>query len=799
MRKRIQGPWHLPLWVYFLLAAVLMVNVFYIKARLQTPVDGIGSKGIGNQCVIATIRYGSPAWTAKLQTGDIILKIGNEQVPGANHFYLLGIYNSGDQVVYQVERNGKLLTFPVTLKSFWSQHPLFYYFLYFIILFVCFTSIYILRKKPDDRSARIFVLYLLLFAIAQNTRFLFLKETYAAIANVAFILSFNLMGVVLLNFHLLFPDQSRVKNYLRSILNVLYGAGFLIGLTLSLVLVLRNKGIEFASPFEFRVLSILSIRWMGFTLVLALTVAMYRYLTIHSTLVRKQLQLIITGSVFGLLTPLLFSVYPAFVWHLEQEHHLLAILEFTNAAGSYIMITMICIAIFRYKIWEIESFFKTVVSYGIVTFIILLLYYSILYIIDLSAINQSRPLHFIILAISVSSFLLLRERVQMAVDRFFHREVYDSASVVTHFEESLAGIYQADKLEAAICQCLDSILHVSFISLYRKTGEKLYQKVYCTANSDHKAKEENSIEADDHLEHQLKKTTVYSVEELQISTAKKVKIRGELLVPLTRDKETFGFFLMGHKLSSKSYSMQDIRLLTLLSKRVIALFHTAALHLINIEKQLMIEHERMRIAEDMHDEVGATLTRISILSNLAERQADVAPHIARSLNQISGSAYRAIEEMNQIIWALNSKNDSLQGLMAYIRHFIIEFLEPTTILCHIKYPESIPPLKLSIETRRNLYLVTREAVQNVVKHAGATAFEYSLEISQHEFMIKMTDNGKGFDPGSNTTGGNGLRNMAKRMADTKATFTLNSSPGHGTEIILNIPCLWNGLAENTTT
>ena len=145
----------------------------------------------------------------------------------------------------------------------------------------------------------------------------------------------------------------------------------------------------------------------------------------------------------------------------------------------------------------------------------------------------------------------------------------------------------------------------------------------------------------------------------------------ELIVPLVKEDQPYGFFLCGQKKSEKSYSMQDIRVLSLIAKRVIALFQTAQLYQKDLDRQLMLERERARISQDMHDDVGASLTRISILSDLAKNKTEVAGETKQWLGQISDTSRDVMEEMNQIIWALNPKNDTLEGLIAYIRRFAI--------------------------------------------------------------------------------------------------------------------------------
>jgi signal transduction histidine kinase len=184
----------------------------------------------------------------------------------------------------------------------------------------------------------------------------------------------------------------------------------------------------------------------------------------------------------------------------------------------------------------------------------------------------------------------------------------------------------------------------------------------------------------------------------------------------------------------------------------------------------------------MHDDVGASLTRISILSELAKNRPEVQGETRQWLSQISDTSRNVMEEMSQIIWALNPKNDTLEGLVAYIRRFANEYLEPTEIRCSFNFPSELPARALSVEVRRNIYLVFREALHNVVKHSGAKRVDLRLKVEDLRLKIVIKDDGKGFDPDKLELPGNGLVNMKKRMKDIGGEMVIRSEVGAGTEI-----------------
>jgi signal transduction histidine kinase len=404
----------------------------------------------------------------------------------------------------------------------------------------------------------------------------------------------------------------------------------------------------------------------------------------------------------------------------------------------------------------------------------------LIFVVNQFAINENNLTRFLILAFSVIIFLVLRDRFQGLIDLIFHRESYDSATVVANFEEKLAGIYRTDELKAKIVQGLDEIFHFKCFMLNLKNSNQKYQPEYAIGLDHYKFDEE--LEPAAEFEKKLRKTKVFSPGELEQKLPGAEAVNAELIVPLVKEDQPFGFFLCGQKKSEKTYSLQDIRVLSLIAKRVIALFHTATLYQKDLDRQLMLERERARISQDMHDDVGASLTRISILSDLAKNKIEVAGETKQWLGQISDTSRDVMEEMNQIIWALNPKNDTIEGLIAYIRRFAFEYLEPTNIDCTFDLPEILPNKSLTVEVRRNVYLVVRESLHNVVKHSGASKIWISMKMNEHDFKIAIKDDGKGFDPVNLKFPGNGLTNMRKRMKDIGGDFKITSLSGKGTEI-----------------
>lgn len=204
---------------------------------------------------------------------------------------------------------------------------------------------------------------------------------------------------------------------------------------------------------------------------------------------------------------------------------------------------------------------------------------------------------------------------------------------------------------------------------------------------------------------------------------------------------------------------------------------------LKLEKEQAVDQERARISSDMHDDLGSGLSTIRLLSEIAKRKIKDTGQ-TKEIERISEAAGELVDKMSEIIWAMNSSNDSLANLIAYMRSFAADFLEHAHITHHFVIPDTIPNIKLSGGTRRNIYLAVKESLHNVVKHAQAT--EVTIEINMQKNMtIRIKDNGKGFDPEKVRLFGNGLKNIQKRMEVVGGQAEIFSQ--NGTTVLLDIP------------
>jgi len=187
------------------------------------------------------------------------------------------------------------------------------------------------------------------------------------------------------------------------------------------------------------------------------------------------------------------------------------------------------------------------------------------------------------------------------------------------------------------------------------------------------------------------------------------------------------------------------------------------------------QEERNRISADMHDDLGAGMTTIRLYSELAK--AKLADNSIPEIEKISSSANELLGKMNAIIWSMSSSNDSLGNMIAYIRSYALEYFEDSGIDCKIEIPEKLPNIEVIGEIRRNVFLVVKEALNNILKHAKATEVSIKLVRVEDGLTLYIHDNGKGIDMEKLRQFGNGLKNMKKRMADIHVDFTIENNNG----------------------
>jgi signal transduction histidine kinase/ligand-binding sensor domain-containing protein len=202
---------------------------------------------------------------------------------------------------------------------------------------------------------------------------------------------------------------------------------------------------------------------------------------------------------------------------------------------------------------------------------------------------------------------------------------------------------------------------------------------------------------------------------------------------------------------------------------------------IKLEKKQAIEKERTRISRDMHDDLGSGLTMIAILSEVAKKQLREPEKAKELLEKIAGSSRDLVDSLQDIIWLLDPKNDTIESLSAYIREYGLKYFEPLSVELEFNYPEQFLNNHLGDEQRRNIFLSVKESFNNIAKHAEAKKIIVSIQESSDEFRLIISDDGKGFDMNSVRLFANGLKNMQNRIEHSGGYYFITSQPEKGTQ------------------
>ncbi len=202
------------------------------------------------------------------------------------------------------------------------------------------------------------------------------------------------------------------------------------------------------------------------------------------------------------------------------------------------------------------------------------------------------------------------------------------------------------------------------------------------------------------------------------------------------------------------------------------------------EKRQALENERQRIARDVHDDLGSGISALSLLAEIAKYKRSET-ELRSELEKISQASGVLSGKIREVIWTVSAKNDTIENLISYMSRYAYELLDSSDIDFQVNFPDYIPETTISGQSRRTLFLAFKEALNNIIKHAGATQVRIDFSVDYGVLAISVTDNGKGFDPQllvSST--GNGLLNMQARMREIGGDCQFKTN-NQGTQVIFS--------------
>lgn len=231
----------------------------------------------------------------------------------------------------------------------------------------------------------------------------------------------------------------------------------------------------------------------------------------------------------------------------------------------------------------------------------------------------------------------------------------------------------------------------------------------------------------------------------------------------------------------------QITLLTVCGLVMLFSFRLMAQLALHRKERWLLQRERARIAREIHDDIGARMTQLVLHGEVAQNGLRTGSETQLLLVQICEEARGLLSTMDEILWAVNPKRDTLRDFAAYVCNYAQKFLKPTQIQCLFEVDPEMSAADFNLPLRRSLLMAIKETLNNAVKHSAATELRLQIHWQGQWLIIIVQDNGRGFDPATVTTGRNGMTNMAERMAELGGRCLVTSRPGEGCRVEFGIP------------
>jgi len=284
---------------------------------------------------------------------------------------------------------------------------------------------------------------------------------------------------------------------------------------------------------------------------------------------------------------------------------------------------------------------------------------------------------------------------------------------------------------------------------------------------------------------------IYESKEEPDSTLKYLRIAISLKDSLFSREKTIAIENLNYKEKEKQKEIalsteqlkNKYKLYFLLAAMVIGL--VAAANFLRNQRMKQVQNMRNSIAGDLHDDIGSTLTNISILSELSKQQLGPGANANQFLTRISEEVNTTSQALDDIVWSVNVRNDSIDEIILRMRRYAGELFDAGGLKYQFRFDDDLSGIKLSMDKRRDLYLIFKEAVNNIYKHANATLVTIDLNKEGNQIVMRIEDDGEGFNPKPSHR--NGFRNMHSRAEKRKGQLQLESAPGKGTRVHLYFP------------
>lgn len=219
---------------------------------------------------------------------------------------------------------------------------------------------------------------------------------------------------------------------------------------------------------------------------------------------------------------------------------------------------------------------------------------------------------------------------------------------------------------------------------------------------------------------------------------------------------------------------------------LISLSLTAQLAL-HQKERLLLQQERARIARDIHDDLGSRMTQLVLHGEVAQSELSVDSETRHQLHRMCEEARGLLSSVDEILWAVNPRRDTLRDFAAYVCDYAQEFFKPTSIQCLFDVNPEMPSASFDLPLRRSLLMAIKETLNNVAKHSGASEVLLQIRWEGQRLIVVVQDDGHGFDPGKSRNNRHGLSNLSQRMQEVGGKCSIQSQPGKGCRVEFDVP------------
>lgn len=771
---------------FWLLSLIVLIEVFlFLFSWHSLPSDGSQRVGGNNRVYIGKVNSEGPAAKAGVQTGDELISINGKE----NEFFLTWRtrfeYSPGETVFYHLRRDGEEFFTKVTFVSEWSQAERLYSIQIFVISLLVSLGLFLLYHKADNPSVRLLFIFSQVFAVT-----LFITPVTGGVIGYMrsgiFTACISFLGSTFLHFLLWFPHKNQLLfKWPRFPLFIHLISGIIAVVTVySLWQFEQERTVENDMKLLFHYRWI--VVWNALLISTGIITAIKVFSSIRFEMPRHRMMWIFAGLLLGVL-PLIggawylyINVYPA-----KREVFDSIIYEFFLLlifAGAFLLILSLIFAILRYRIWETEIIIKRSLIYTLLSVWVVLTFIFTISITDYFIAVPNDSIRVFWLLLISFSLIPARDFLQKRINWFFDRSEFTTAQALNKFDNAIKGMHDLPFLYNAIIKTTNDIFHFNFAELHLVSQEINYGIV---ARQGEEKKYEENVKAIEKFNVLLKHEQAFSLLELSDKIVPSRTKDNSLIVPLVSSEKITGYFELGAKRSQTVYTNHDIILLQLIAQRSADAIRTAELYQLELEQTVALERERDRIASDLHDDLGSVLTKISILTSIVRRSTELPPKTLELVNEIGDSAGSLIDSMNEIIWAMNSRNDTLGNLLSYIHEYALDYLEANSIEGKFPFPDTIPESIVRSEIRRHVFLIVKESLHNIVKHSDAKMVSVIIKVENGVLSIQIKDDGKGFDLNS-VNSGTGLKNLKRRAKEAGGELEFKSVLNGGTTVELQV-------------